>query len=155
MKNLLFSLIVFISLSIMFSCTEEEIVKHIEAKYIEFDMSILAVAGENEYDDPDSLLTMEQLRTKYKYHELFDKYHEITEDGMYVFHMSEEQWLSIGLPKSYYDNIILNFIDLNCSLSKITDSIIRSRRIESYYRGRANYRQCWHKGYAKVKHLLN
>jgi hypothetical protein len=124
-------------------------------KYTEFDMSILAVAGENEYDDPDSLLTIEQLRTKYKYHEIFDEYMEITEDGMMVFRMSEEQWLSIGMPKSYYDNIILNFNDVNRSLSKITDSIDRSHRIESYYRGLAQYRQSWRKGYAKVKHLLN
>jgi hypothetical protein len=153
--KVLFFLIVSISLSIMFSCTKEEIVKRTEAKYEEFDVEILGLTGEDDEDYPDYLLTKEQLRTKYKYHETRDKYRDITKDGKIVLRMSEEEWLSTGLPKSYYDGMIRSYNDVNRHTFAITDSAARNGRIEGMRKGFAIYSKGWRRRYDKVKHLID
>ncbi|MDR2286064.1 MAG: hypothetical protein LBE04_01100 [Prevotellaceae bacterium] len=153
MKSLFF-LIVPVLFGIMLSCTEEVIVKSVEAKYKEFDASILSVDADDEDVDPDSLLTIEQLRTKYMYHKTYDKYLDIAEDGRLIFSMSEEEWLSTGLPKSYYDAIIQSFSSFNHRFADIKDNAERNRIKEALQEGKTNYSKKWSERYAKVKHLI-
>jgi hypothetical protein len=143
MKVLYYLLIASVSLSIMFSCTEEEI-----AKYKELDFSLVMVGS------PDSLLTREQLRTKYKYHEICDKYMDIAEDGRLLFRISEEEWPATGLPKSYYDIVIRDFNSVNRYVSAMTDDTLKNRTIKSFHKALADYRQGWRERYAKVKHQI-
>ncbi|MDR1595180.1 MAG: hypothetical protein LBS43_11980 [Prevotellaceae bacterium] len=125
MKSLFF-LIVPVLFGIMLSCTEEEIVKSVEAKYKEFDASILEVDADDEDVDPDSLLTIEQLRTKYMYHKIYDKYLNVAEDGRLIFSISEEEWLSTGLPKSYYGPIVQCCSSFNHRFAGIKDTAERN-----------------------------
>jgi hypothetical protein len=153
MKSLFF-LIVPVLFGIILSCTEEEIVKSVEAKYKEFDVSILSVDADDEDVDPDSLLTIEQLRTKYMYHKIFDKYSDVAEVGKLIFSISEEKWLSTGLPKSYYDAIMQNFSSINHRVDGIKDNAKRNDTKKAFQEGKANYSKKWRERYAKVKHLI-
>jgi hypothetical protein len=149
--KVLFFLIASVLLGTVFSCTEEDSVKSIKVKYEE-ELSIYVLAEDG---DSDSLLTIEQLRTAYKHDKIWDKYVDLTEDGMFILLMSEEEWLLTGVPKYDYDQTIQGLNSANRYISGIKDDAVRKLVIEAAHRGVASYRQSWRERYAKVKYLID
>jgi hypothetical protein len=80
---------------LLLSCENKDTTAYLQ-RFLEF--------SESDLFGPDSLLTPEQIQSKYKLFEVFILNTEVRNDKV-VFLMTEDEFLTEGLPKSYYDLI--------------------------------------------------